>query len=570
MKRGTYVIILFLIFFILLAAGFAAFLYLEFGRPPAVRSHSYLEIQLSGELKERAAPDFLTSLLGFKPPLSMYDIWLNFQKAERDRRIQAVVLKMGHLQCDWAKVNEIREMVKDFRKTGKKVYAAFEETVDADKEYFLATACDRIVLHPLGQLYVNGIGGYIPFFKRGLDRLGVEFEVEHVEEYKTAMDQFTEEGFTPANKEMLTSLFGDIYSKYIEEVAAARGKTEPEVRSLIDHGFFQGIKAQEAGIVDELLYEDELTRILGENGRKWSRISHERYMRIRPSSVGLFKGRKIALVYGMGPIITGEGTFQAMGASTVARWIRNARRDKSVAAIVFRVDSPGGSAVGSDVIWREMFLAKKQKPVVVSMSDVAGSGGYWVSMAAHKIIAQPQTLTGSIGVVFGKPNLIKLYDKLGITAEQLTFGKRADIFSSFRKWTPEERRQIKEEIRWMYDRFLTKVAEGRNMSKEEVDRIGKGRVWTGRQALERGLVDEMGGLSEAVARAKELAGIPVSEPVRLDVHPKRVSFLDMFLGRRSAYAETFFQSRWARYLPALQVLGREHVWALMPLWETPE
>jgi protease-4 len=496
----------------------------------------------------------------------MHDIWLNFQKAKIDRRIQAVVLRMGYLQCGWAKVNEIRNLVLDFRQTGKKAYAIFEESVDADKEYYLATACDRIIFLPSGMMFINGIGGYIPFFKRGLDKLGVEFEVQHIEKYKTAMNEFTEEGFTPSHKEMMESLYGDIYAHYVKTIAEARGKSGQEVRSLINRGLFQGPSALEAGLVDDLLYEDELQDVLQANGRKYTRISHQGYIKIKPSSLGLNRGKKIALIYGAGQILTGEGFYQMMGSSTVARWLRRARKDKSIEAVVFRVDSPGGSAVGSDVIWREVILTKKAKPIVVSMSDLAGSGGYWIAMSAHKIVAQPQTWTGSIGVVWGKPNLEKLYEKLGISGERLVFGDKADIFSTFRKWTEDEKNLIKKEMQWTYDQFLTKVAEGRKMTKEDVDKIGKGRVWTGNQAQGLGLVDEMGGISKAIALAKELAGIPEEEQVRLEVQPKKVSFLDMFLGKPPIKTELRISTRLEKTIEALRLLEQERIWAIMPFW----
>ncbi len=571
MKRGTYVLIIFLIFFFIFIITLASFIYLEFGKPPSVKSHSYLEIPLSGELQEKSSPDFLMSFFGITPPLSMYDIWFNFQKAKKDSRIQAILLRMGYLQCGWAKVNELRDLVLDFRKTGKKVYAVFEEAVDADKEYFLATACDRIIFLPSGMMFVNGIGGYIPFFKKGLDKLGVEFEVEHIEKYKTAMNEFTEEGFTPSHREMMESLYGDIYSHYVKKVAEARGKSEEDIMALIDRGLFQGPKAVEAGLVDDLLYEDELQNVLQANGRKYSRISHQEYSKIKPSSLGLNRGKKIALIYGMGQIITGEGVFQMMGSSSVARWLRNARRDPSIQAVIFRVDSPGGSAVGSDVIWREVFLTKREKPIIVSMSDLAGSGGYWVAMSAHRIIAQPQTWTGSIGVVWGKPNLKGLYEKLGVTAERMTFGDKADIFSTFREWTEEERELIKDEMLWTYDQFLTKVAEGRKISKEDVDKIGKGRVWTGSQAKELGLVDEIGGLSTAIELAKDLAGIPAGDQVRLVVEPKKkASFFDMFLGIPSIKTDLGIYPQLEKMLSSVKLLGSERIWAIMPFWLSPQ
>jgi protease-4 len=567
MKRGTYVLIIFLIFFLIIIITVSAFIYLQFGKPPSVKAHSYLEIPLSGELLEKSSPDFLMSFFGMKAPLSMYDIWFNFQKAKKDSRIQAIVLRMGYLQCGWAKVNELRDLVLDFRKTGKKVYATFEEAVDADKEYYLATACDRIVFHPSGIMLVNGIGGNIPFFKNGLEKLGVEFEVEHIEKYKTAMNEFTEDGFTPSHKEMMESLYGDIYSQYVTGVAEARGKSEEEIRDLIDHGLFQGPGALEAGLVDDLLYEDEFQNALQANGRRFSRITHQEYAKIKPSALGLNRGSKIALIYGMGQIMTGEGVYQMMGSSTVARWLRNARLDPSIQAVIFRVDSPGGSAVGSDAIWREVFLTKREKPIIVSMSDLAGSGGYWVAMSAHKIIAQPQTWTGSIGVVWGKPNLKGLYEKLGISSERLIFGEKADIFSTFRKWTDEERQLIKDEMSWTYGQFLTKVAEGRNMSVDDVDKIGKGRIWTGNQAKELGLVDELGGLSKAIDLAKDLAGIPAGEPVRLEVEPKRkASFLETFMGIAPIKTDMGFTPKLEKILSSLRLLERERIWAMMPFW----
>ena len=570
MKKGKYILIIFLIFFVLGIAAIVSLFVYELGRPPTVKTRSYLELKLSGPIQERATPDIMMTMFLGTQPLSLHDIWMNIQKAKVDSRIKSIVLQIGYLQCDWAKVNEIREAILDFRKTGKKAYVYIEEAPEFDKEYYLATACDRIILHPLGWVGINGIGGYIPFFKRALDKLGIEAEIEHVEEYKTAYNMFTEEGFTPAHREMMESLYTDLYSHYVKGVAEARGKTEQEVRELIDHGSFQGVQAVEAGLVDNILYWDEFEGILKDKGRTLHKITHQQYLKIKPASLGLYKGKKIALIYGIGPIHTGEGAYQTMGGSTLARILRRARKDKSIAAVVFRVDSPGGSAVGSDVIGREVYLTRKEKPIIVSMSDMAGSGGYWVAMAAHKIVAQPQTLTGSIGVISGKFNMARLYEKLGITSEKITFGKRADLYSTFRGLTSEEKALLKKEILWMYDQFLTKVAEGRNMSKEEVDKIGKGRVWTGSQAREIGLVDELGGLSRAIELAKELAGIPSEEGVRLMIWPKKISFWDVFRGRWFASTKIGLHPELEKILSVFNLLGKEKSLAIMPFWFTLE
>jgi len=570
MKRGKYILIIILIFIVIGIAAVVSLFFYELGRPPTVKARSYLELSLSGPIQERAVPDVMMTMFAGVQPLSMHDIWMNIQKAKVDSRIKSLVLQIGYLQCDWAKANEIREAILDFRKTGKKAYVYIEEAPEFDKEYFLATACDRIVLHPLGFMGINGIGGYIPFFKRTLDKLGIEAEIEHVEEYKTAYNMFTENGFTPAHREMMESLYSDLYSHYVKAIAEARGKTEEEIRDLIDHGTFQGEEALEAGLVDNLLYWDEFEDILQDRGRKLYKITHQQYTKIKPTSLGLFRGKKIAVIYGIGPIHTGEGAYQTMGGSTFARALRRVRKDNSIAAVVFRVDSPGGSAVGSDVIWREVYLTKKEKPIVVSMSDVAGSGGYWVSMAADKIVAQPQSLTGSIGVISGKFNLARLYEKLGITAEKIAYGEKADIYSTHRGFTPEERELLKKEILWIYDKFLDKVADGRNMNREEVDRIGKGRVWTGSQAKENGLVDELGGLSRAIEVAKELADIPAEEGVGLVIWPKKISLWEVLMGRWFASTKTGLHPDLEKILSVFQMLGSEKNLALMPFWFTIE
>jgi len=571
MKKRTYVLIIFLVFFILAAGAAISYFLLEWGRPAVtVPAHAYLEINLSGELQEIAPPDFFSNVILGIRPLSMNELWMNIRKAKADDRIDAILLRINLLACDWAKVTELRDLILDVRKAGKKTYAYIDEAPDFDKEYYLATACDRIILHPMGWLGINGIGGYVPFFKNALDKLGVRAEFEHVEEYKTAYNQFTEKGFTPAHREMMESIYGDLFSQYVKAVATARKKNEEEVRRLIDKAFFQGEEALKAGLVDDLLYEDELQNLLQSGGRKLGRITSDAYARVSPVSAGIGIGRRVALIYGVGPILSGESLPQSMGGTTVARWIRQARQDKSIAAIVFRVDSPGGSSVASDVIWREVFLAKKEKPFVVSMSDVAGSGGYWISMAAHKIVAQPQTLTGSIGVLAGKFDLSTLYEKLGLTSEKIAYGKEADIFSTFRPFSPEEKKIMKDEILWTYDQFLTKVAEGRNMTKAEVNAVGRGRVWTGAQARDLKLVDELGGLTKAVELAKGLAGIAREEEVRLVVWPKKKTFWGSLFGRRVPESVLDMRPGLKQAALALRLMERTRVWAVMPFWSGPE
>lgn len=564
MKKGRYVLILVLFFFVLIIATAVSFLFFEIGRPPSIGASSYLDIRLEGPLVEFAETNFLASLISGGRPLSVHDVWKGLRMAAADDRIMGVLLRLGPLACDWAKCAEIREAVLDFRKSGKKAYAAIEEAPEFDKEYYLATSCDRIILHPLGWLGIPGIGGHVPFFKKAMDKLGIEAEFEHVEEFKTATNMFTESGFTEAHRQMTEAITGDRFAEYVRTVAESRRKTEAEVRSLIDEAFFQGEDAVKAGLVDDLLYDDQIAALFQKDGKKYDRVTLGEYSLIDPASIGLGTGRRIALLYGLGPIHGGESLYQSMGADTIVRWIRAAREDRSIAAVVFRVDSPGGSAVASDSIWREVMLCRKVKPFVVSMSDVAGSGGYWISMAADKIVAQPQTLTGSIGVLSGKISLEKLLEKVGVTVETVRTGQRSTMFSPFKNLTPDERQLLKKEILWIYDRFLTKAAEGRKMSKEDVDKIGKGRVWTGAQAKAIRLVDEIGGLTKAVDMAKELAGIRRDENVRLVVWPKRTAFLGSLFGRRDARLSTPLPREIVNALAWAGRLNEDKIWAIMP------
>jgi protease-4 len=572
MKKSAYVGLI-VLFFVLLAAAGLFFLVLEDigGGAVEVPARGTLEVRLSGPVAEIAPPDALTTLLLGVKPLAMHDLWANMRKAKVDARIQAVLLRFGLLQCDWAKANEMRDIILDFRRSGKKVIAVIEEAPDGDLEYFVATACDKIVLHPLGWLGVNGLGGYVPFLKGAFDKLGIRAEFEHVEEYKSAANMFTEKGFTPAHREEMESVYGDLFNQYVATAAKARGKTEDEFRALVDRGFFQGVRAKEAGLVDYCLYEDEVEALLGREERPLARVRFEDYTRVRPASVGLETGpSKVALIYAVGTIMAGESLPPVMGGSTVARWIRTARRDASVKAIVLRIDSPGGSSVGSDVIWREVALARKAKPVIVSMSDVAGSGGYWIAIPATKIVAQPQTLTGSIGVLAGKFSVDGLLAKLGITSEKLTFGEKADVFSPFRGFTVEERKVLKEEISWTYEQFLAKAAEGRGLTRDEVDAVGRGRIWTGRQAKERRLVDELGGLTMALGLAKKEAGIDADEEVRLDVWPRKRTFWQSLFARPAIGLDLKSAAGRDRILEAFRLMDTTRIWAVMPFWVKPQ
>lgn len=568
MKKKVLWILLVVFFLMLIAALGISYVFYKIGpKEVSVADNSYLEIKLDGRLEDYTP--FLPFLEFFpERTVSLYDTWMNLRKAARDSRIKAVVIKFGQLSSDWAKIEELRQSVLAFRESGKPVIAYFEELPDADKEYYLATACDRIVLHPLGWLGINGLAAYVPFFRGLFDRLGIKAEFEHIEEYKTAYNQFTEQSFTPAHREMLLSIYEDIFNHYLSQIAAARHKTPEEIRQLIDKGYFKGQEAVSSGLVDELAYEDQIFQKSDlEKYRELTRVSNEKYASVRPERFRLNLGRKIALIFARGAILTGTEVRLALGSETFSRWVRAAARDSSIEAIVIRVDSPGGSAVGSDIIWHELVKARSEKPVVISMSGLAGSGGYWISLGGHRIIAQPQTLTGSIGVIAGKFSFEGLMQKLGITTDRLVIGKNADAFSIYRSFTPEEKKILKEEIGHIYEQFLERVASTRNLPLEEVERLGRGRVWTGSQARELKLVDELGGLFQAIQSACELAGLSPDTEVRLVVWPAKRSLWDIILGRKTELVRTqpvfnfLVESK-----KMIDVFSRARIWTLMPFW----
>jgi protease-4 len=484
----------------------------------------------------------------------------SLDRAATDPKVRAVVVRVSVLpDSGWGKVQELRDAITRFRKSGKPAYAHLE--IGGNKEYYLATACTKIYAVPSALLDVTGLHSEVMFFRNTLDKLGVEAQFEGVGKYKNAPNQFTETGFTEAHREQMEALLDSIYGQYVAAIASARGKTPEEVQAIVNAGPYEGRDALRAGLVDELLYEDQIEERL-----KAERITPGRY--VRSGSGFSLDGRpKVALVYAVGDIAPGESQngplgSEMAGSDTVAGAIREARKDDSIKAIVLRVDSPGGSGTASDVIWREVMLARRSKPVVVSMGDVAASGGYYIGMGSDGIVAQPATITGSIGVFGGKFSLHGLYDKIGVTKELLSRGDRAAMFSEYRPWTDDERARIRTLMVSFYKDFVGKVAQGRKKSYEDIDAVAQGRVWTGSDALQHGLVDRLGGMDVAMAMAKEKARIGRDQEVNLVILPERKGFLDLLLERQEEGALEAVPSdarvllRWVRLLGDSQILAR--------------
>ena len=529
LRRGVRFIVVFLLLAVVVSTAGVAGLYFLVSRPPAVASDSVLVLRVPGGLTENRQNPLLTPLVGAGPTVrSVVD---SLRKAKVDDRIKGVVLKPQGPQLYWGKVQEIRDAVLDFRESGKPI-AAFLE-FGGTQEYFLASAADKVYLMPGGTLSVVGVANYETFVRPALDKIGAYPDMLASGEYKTSANFYTETTMTPAHREMAESLNRDLYDQVIEGIAEARGLTSDEVRRRVDDGLLLPADALAAGLVDGLVYADELKHQEPFEAGDWQEISDRDYRQVGLEALGLNRGERIALIYAVGEINSGSsgvGTFggEVLGSDTLTTAIRAARDDESVRAVVLRIDSPGGSAIASDAIWREVGLVRESgKPIVASMSDLGGSGGYYIAVAADAIVAQPATLTGSIGVVTGKLATGGAYEKLGVVLEPVSQGRFAEIYSPVTRFSEAERAKMQAYVDAVYEDFLGKVAEGRQTTRDEMHAVAQGRVWTGRQAAERGLVDELGGLSRAIALAKERAGIDADDDVRLVVYPRPKSFFEL-------------------------------------------
>ena len=496
-------------------------IYLMVGASPNLPQRATLTLRPSGDLPE-TAPDMLLPFSD-SHTLSVRGYVEVIHKAKRDPRVARLMIRPGDLGSPfWAKVQEIREAIVDFKQSGKPVYAFLEFA--SDQEYYLATAADKVFLLPGSNLDVTGLASYEVFLGGTFDWIGTYPDFLHVGDFKTAVNTLTEKTFTPAHREMSESLNRDQYQQLVRAIADGRKKSEDEVRALLDRGPFLPEDALREGLVDELAYEDELDD-LGDGVPLEPQIEVERYAGVTWESLGVTRRSRIAVINAVGTIVSGRSSFdpvngQTLGSDSIVEDIRQARAS-GAKAVILRVDSPGGSSVASDVIWRELMISKSASlPLVVSMSDLAASGGYYIAAAGDVIVAQPGTLTGSIGVYTGKFVTGGTLAKLGANIEGVSQGKHAEMYSPDRPFTNEERAKVQESMQATYDQFVERVAESRHTTPETIDQIAQGRVWTGQQARQVGLVDELGGLSVALKAAKLRAHIPLEEEVQLVTYPK--------------------------------------------------
>jgi protease-4 len=522
---------------------------------PTIRDNSVLSLRITGPLPDYSPDDPFKKIFG-GPDQSLTGLIMQFKKAKVDKRIKVIVLDIDMSGVGWGKAEELRDAITDFRSSGKPVYAFIE--FGLNKEYYIATACDKIVVPPPGELFINGLAADVMFFRGSLDKLGIYPDIFQIGKYKSAGDMFTQKEMTEAHRQYINELLDDLYGRYVNTIAQARKKTPEEVRALIDGAPYDAAKAKEVGLIDEAVYRDELdNQIKKQLGYKdtdtFAPVRGADYRDVSPETLGLNQGERIAVIYASGDIGSGSSQNspsgdQSIGSDTVSKALNDAAADKTIKAIVLRVDSPGGSGLASDIIWHAVEAANQKKPVVVSMSDVAASGGYYISASASKIIAQPSTITGSIGVVAGKPVMRGFYDWLGISNEYVLRGKTAGMFRETEKFSDEERVKFEDWIKnTYYMQFVPKVAKGRKKDPQFIDSVAQGRVWTGAQAKDRGLVDEFGGLDRAVDVAKELAEIPASKGVERVIFPYPTTFLQQLLSGGGENSNTKIEQQRAVY-----------------------
>eukprot|EP00892_Ulva_mutabilis_P012513 jgi/Ulvmu1/9634/UM054_0066.1 len=499
---------------------------------------SFLSIKLDGAIAEKKQPRF-------SPNISMPALCESLRKAAYDPRVAGLYLNIDLLDAGWAKIQEIRTHIEFFKASGKPTVAYMKR--GGEKEYFLATACEEIYIPPVAQLSLRGLSVQGQFLRGVLDKAGVEPQIKRIGKYKSAGDQLLRKDMSEAQKEQLDALLDGLYGSFLSGVSEARGKTPEEVEGMLNEGIYDMQHFKAGGWVTDLLYGDQVIDMLGErfgnepvkkkkkdekakaaaaadNGveaspepeKKLSAVTYKRYKHVSPSTFGL-TGRKVVAVVRAQGNITGGSKPQSgqITAEPLIRQLRELAETPSISGIVLRIDSPGGDALASDLMWREIRRAAEKKPLVATMGDVAASGGYYMGMAAPRLLAHPLTITGSIGVVTGKFNLEGLYDKIGFSKTILSRGEFAEILADNRPFTDAEQALFDESAEFAYRSFRDKAAASRGMEPEEMQELAQGRVWIGSDAIDRNLVDHLGGIDVAVALVKQQAEIPEDEEVTL-------------------------------------------------------
>jgi protease-4 len=527
-------------FFLILFIVAYLFISALFDTEPVVSSNSYLQISLGGPLSEYNPPDAFEEYFRGKS-LDLNQIRQSMKMAAVDERIKGILFKVGFVLTGYAKLAELQQMIYEFRESGKKVYAHFDLGITRD--YCLASACDSIFMSPGGNLFLTGTAAEVTFYKGFLNKIGVEADFEHVGEYKNAPDTYTRQTMSDYQREVINNILDSRFDEQIKTISMNRTIPPATVEYFInDISGFTPEEALEQNLIDGILYLDQVKDLLKGDSKRISRISATEYSQVDPSTVGLEGEQRIAVIYCSGTMMGGEDGSdpyfgRTMGANRVIRNLKRAAEISSIKAIILRINSPGGSSLAADKIWYAVEEARKEKPVIASISDVGASGGYYIALGADTIIAHNLSLIGSIGVYAGKFSLQNLYKKLDMNTVFMKRGNNAGIFSLNSKFSASERVVIQRMISDFYTKFVTKVAESRGKSYQEIDQIARGRVWNGSDGVNIHLVDLIGGLDDAINVAKELAGIDADKSVQLINFPRSRSFFSQMVNRISVMSE---------------------------------
>jgi len=480
-------------------------------------------------------------------------------KAKKDDTIDGIILKpAGDYSMGIAQ--EMRDAISDFKSAGKTAICYMETA--GNKEYYVASACDKLYLNPAGSLALYGLRSEVTSYKGLLDKLGVKADLYRIGKYKSASEMLTDERMSDGTRESLNSILDDLHDQMLNGIAESRKVNTDKVQGWIDNGPYTAKEAKKAELVDDLIYSDQIDDTIKQvMGRRVENVTSEEYGGRKYHRYDWREKQRIAVIYASGLMLSGNSVnLSIMGSDTISEAIKEARMDDSIKAIVLRIDSGGGAVFASDIIWREVILAKRKKPFIVSMGDVAASGGYYIACPADAIVAEPGTITGSIGIITGKINLRGLYDKLGIKKEILKRGKNSDINSDYEDFTDEQREIVERQMNEIYQTFVSKVADGRKMKEEAVDSIAQGRVWTGRQAQKNGLVDKLGGLQLAMSIAKEKANLKDENPEIIAL-PRQDSLWRMLTMENMSFLNDL---RTILYLMKIEKTSNDNFYFLMP------
>ncbi len=536
-----------------------------------ISRYNFVEIELQGEISEEEER-FVIPFFPISRKLTLWDLEKIFLHASSIPSIKGVLLKIRELKIGLARGEAIRRGILELREKGKRVFVYLENP--GNLEYMIGSAGDMVFIPPWSVLNLIGLKAEVTFLKDALDKLGIEAQIKGLGEYKSAAEMFTRKSMSDPHRSMIDSIMDDFYLQFVRRISEARGIDEEKTRGLIDSGPFIPEEALKIGLVDGLGYESDFEKKINESiGYQLKKIQAKSFIRfINIKETFRFIKEKIkrdagiiALISDSGMVTLGEskgsGRTKTLGSQTLLKVLRRVADDQNIKAIVLRISSPGGSGIASDIISNQLKLISEKKPIIISMSDVAASGGYLIAIGARKIVAEPLTLTGSIGIISGKFIIKNFLTKLGVAREAVKRGSRALMFSSYKEFTEDEEEKLNQIMKSFYEDFVNKVATARRMDFKATEELARGRVWTGRQAKEIGLIDELGGIKESIEIAKKEAGIPdnISPIIKFFSKPKGIQFYPQD-------RNILFTAKVDYLIENIKALKNEEILTLMPFW----